>query len=98
MKNTDSRECRNCHSFEYMDFTFQEDRSGIAHQQAIDENKTCIDCHQGVAHRLPADAEAAYEQIAAEFDGSEETDATAGAPIEPTAAERLAGFVAGLKQ
>ncbi len=99
MKNTDSRECRNCHNFEYMDFTFQEERSGVAHQQAIDENKTCIDCHQGVAHRLPADAEAAYERVAAEFDEpGKDANAAAGAPTEPSAADRLAGFVAGLKQ
>jgi len=54
MKDTDSRECRNCHSFEYMDFVEQEKRSHKSHQQAIDENMTCIDCHKGIAHELPA--------------------------------------------
>ena len=53
MKATDSRECRNCHSLEYMDFVEQEKRSLKAHEQAIDENKTCIDCHKGIAHELP---------------------------------------------
>ena len=54
MKETDSRECRNCHSFEYMDFVSQEKRSYKAHQKAIDNNMTCIDCHKGIAHELPA--------------------------------------------
>ncbi len=54
MKDTDSRECRNCHSFEYMDFVEQEKRSHKGHQQAIDEDMTCIDCHKGIAHELPA--------------------------------------------
>lgn len=54
MKETDSRECRNCHSFNSMDFVVQEKRSLKAHEQAIDENMTCIDCHKGIAHELPA--------------------------------------------
>ena len=54
MKETDSRECRNCHSFKSMDFVVQEKRSLKAHEKAIDENMTCIDCHKGIAHELPA--------------------------------------------
>jgi cytochrome c-type protein NapC len=53
MKRTDSRECRNCHNFEYMDFTMQQRRAFAQHEKGIDEGKTCIDCHKGVAHRLP---------------------------------------------
>lgn len=53
MKASDSRECRNCHAFEYMDFTIQETRAANNHQRAIDEGMTCIDCHQGIAHDLP---------------------------------------------
>ncbi len=56
MRVTDSRECRNCHNFEFMDFAIQEKRSRDRHEQGIDEGKTCIDCHKGVAHELPAGA------------------------------------------
>jgi len=56
MKETDSRECRNCHSFNFMDLTMQESRAGKQHQNAIDTGKTCIDCHKGIAHDLPAGA------------------------------------------
>lgn len=63
MKATDSRECRNCHNFEYMDFTEQEGRAAENHQVALDENKTCIDCHQGVAHDLPEGWLERYDEV-----------------------------------
>ena len=63
MKSTDSRECRNCHAFEYMDFTMQETRAGSEHQRAIDEGLTCIDCHQGIAHSLPPNYLEEYEKV-----------------------------------
>ncbi len=54
MKETDSRECRNCHNFDSMDFTYQQRRAVNQHSKGIDEGKTCIDCHKGIAHSLPA--------------------------------------------
>mgnify|MGYP006280700919 CR=1 FL=1 len=62
MKSTDSRECRNCHSFEYMDFYRQQARSADKHEVAIDQDKTCIDCHKGIAHHLPQGWEEAAEK------------------------------------
>ncbi|MBT3629513.1 MAG: Denitrification system component NirT [Rhodospirillaceae bacterium] len=56
MKENDSRECRNCHNFDYMDFTVQEKRSRERHDEAITKGQTCIDCHKGIAHELPAGA------------------------------------------
>jgi cytochrome c-type protein NapC len=56
MKKTDSRECRNCHTFMAMDVTLQERRARNRHLQAEDEGKTCIDCHKGIAHELPENA------------------------------------------
>lgn len=74
MKETDSRECRNCHGYDYMDFDKQEDRAidqheimedAIAdaeeleadgkHEEALKAGLTCIDCHKGIAHSLPAE-------------------------------------------
>ena len=69
MKKTDSRECRNCHDFEFMDFTLQENRAAQNHQAALDQGKTCIDCHQGIAHRLPEDYLNAYKDVAARVEG-----------------------------
>jgi cytochrome c-type protein NapC len=53
MRRTDSRECRNCHNFEFMDYAEQNRRSAALHQQGFNEGKTCIDCHKGIAHTLP---------------------------------------------
>lgn len=54
MKANDSLECRNCHEFAYMDFTRQSKRAADAHSTYLaNGEKTCIDCHKGIAHRLP---------------------------------------------
>ena len=54
LKANDSLECRNCHDYEYMDFTRQSKRAAQAHSTFLaDGGKTCIDCHKGIAHRLP---------------------------------------------
>ena len=67
MKASDSRECRNCHAFDYMDFTIQETRAADAHQRAVDGNMTCIDCHQGIAHKLAPGYLEEYEKVVAEL-------------------------------
>lgn len=54
MKETDSRECRNCHDYESMDYTRQGRRAVKQHVEGFDDGKTCIDCHKGIAHSLPA--------------------------------------------
>ncbi len=53
MKANDSRECRNCHGFEYFDYSVQGRRSNQAHQTGLSQGLTCIDCHKGIAHSLP---------------------------------------------
>ncbi len=63
MKTTDSRECRNCHDFKSMDLSLQESRASRLHQSALNEGKTCIDCHQGIAHKLPPKAVEAYNDM-----------------------------------
>ena len=70
MKASDSGECRNCHNFEYMDFTLQESRAANEHQRAIDTGMTCIDCHQGIAHSLPEGHLEEYQRITGEMSGS----------------------------
>ncbi len=55
MKSVDSRECRNCHSFESMNPEAQKQRARKQHEMAKEDNMTCIDCHKGIAHHKPAD-------------------------------------------
>lgn len=53
MKGNDSRECRNCHSFDAMDVEKQKLRGSKMHKIGLAEKKTCIDCHKGIAHTKP---------------------------------------------
>ncbi len=59
MRKTDSRECKECHAQEAMDFTKQGRRASKKMQESFEiGDKTCIDCHQGIAHKLPVDPNA----------------------------------------
>lgn len=53
MKAVDSRECRNCHSFESMNTEAQKKRAARQHEMAREDRMTCIDCHKGIAHHKP---------------------------------------------
>jgi cytochrome c-type protein NapC len=58
MRRTDSRECRNCHTQDAMDFEKQGRRAREKMQEGFREEKTCIECHQGIAHKKPTDPDA----------------------------------------
>jgi cytochrome c-type protein NapC len=53
MKASDSRECRNCHSFDGMNTEVQKQRAKKQHELAQRDGETCIDCHKGIAHQKP---------------------------------------------
>jgi cytochrome c-type protein NapC len=58
LKSNNSLECRNCHNLNSMDFTRQSKRAMEMHSTSLGTDgksgeKTCIDCHKGIAHRLP---------------------------------------------
>jgi cytochrome c-type protein NapC len=62
MKASDSRECRNCHSFEAMRRTMDRQVVFDIHLKAKNKGKTCIDCHKGIAHLLPREYEEPIEE------------------------------------
>ena len=64
MKASDSRECRNCHSFEAMRTSQDKRKAEIfdIHMNAKAQGKTCIDCHKGIAHLLPREYEDPAEE------------------------------------
>jgi cytochrome c-type protein NapC len=64
MKETDSRECRNCHEFQHMDMEAQERVSARRHAKGFKQGETCIDCHKGIAHHLPQGYEEEEEEEA----------------------------------
>lgn len=54
LKANDSLECRNCHDYDSMDLTRQASRAAFIHRSYLATGEaTCIDCHKGIAHRLP---------------------------------------------
>jgi cytochrome c-type protein NapC len=53
MKASGSHECRNCHNFEAMSSEKQKQTIFKKHMKAKDDGQTCIDCHKGIAHKLP---------------------------------------------
>lgn len=59
MKSTDSRECRNCHTFDAMSKEAQKSTAWRQHSNATAKGKTCIDCHKGIAHK---DVSAFYDE------------------------------------
>ena len=52
MKESDSRECRNCHRADYMDIAKQDRVAQRKHVAMSEDGKTCIECHKGIAHKL----------------------------------------------
>jgi len=54
LKANDSLECRNCHDYDSMDLTRQASRAAFVHRSYLATGEaTCIDCHKGIAHKLP---------------------------------------------
>ncbi|MCP4493599.1 MAG: cytochrome C552 [Gammaproteobacteria bacterium] len=64
MKETDSRECRNCHDFDSMNPDDQKKRSRKQHINGMQAGNTCIDCHKGIAHKKVHD-QLSDEELAA---------------------------------
>ncbi len=54
MRADDSLACRNCHINVLQMVENQKGVSRSEHARAKKEGLTCIDCHQGIAHKLPA--------------------------------------------
>ncbi len=60
MKETDPRECRNCHDRSAMVADMQGRTAQKQHLRLDDgSGTTCIDCHYGIAHKPPGGLEPA---------------------------------------
>ncbi len=88
MKDTDSRECRNCHSFPAMNATKQKKRANKMHETAQAENGTCIDCHKGIAHK------AVHKQPEEQAEAAPHAAATPVAAAAPAAATPAVAVIA----
>ena len=59
--------CRSCHTFDAMDIEAQERRTARRHTAAAEGNgDTCIDCHWGIVHKPPENAEEILDGLSAE--------------------------------
>ena len=55
MRETDYKECRNCHQRDHMAVDKQNPVARKVHQLGELLGNTCIECHQGIAHELPVE-------------------------------------------
>ncbi len=62
MKANNSLECRNCHREDHMDYHQMSDQAQKLMQMGLKNGDTCIDCHKGIAHKLP-DMSQGYRKI-----------------------------------
>ncbi|MDB1123627.1 pentaheme c-type cytochrome TorC [Vibrio algarum] len=48
-----SLECKNCHNYDSMDFDSMSTAAQTQMKLAAEKDQSCIDCHKGIAHKLP---------------------------------------------
>jgi nitrate/TMAO reductase-like tetraheme cytochrome c subunit len=58
LERTDSGTCRSCHDYDTMDLGEQDKLSRRKHKRAAKEGTTCIECHRGLAHKMPREPQA----------------------------------------
>lgn len=89
MKQTDSLECRNCHTLQSMNPEFQKPRARKVHLDAFTSGQTCIDCHKGIAHNSPRE-----RLTTAQIEALEKPNPAFIRPIPPTFIDGLARVTA----
>jgi nitrate/TMAO reductase-like tetraheme cytochrome c subunit len=62
MEANDSRTCKNCHAPEAMNIELQDGQAQGPHSKVETSDKTCISCHEGIAHRLPEETQERWEK------------------------------------
>ncbi|HEY9081238.1 NapC/NirT family cytochrome c [Magnetovibrio sp.] len=88
MKANGSHECKNCHSFDAMHWQKQNLRAMVTMQTAQLQDITCIECHKGIAHKLP-DFYAHYATWTEQFNTQVAADPLSTDTVTTTAFKRL---------
>jgi len=57
MRANDSSGCRSCHDVARMKLSEQSENARFYHLAMSEQGKTCIDCHQGIAHQYPGQSD-----------------------------------------
>lgn len=71
-KENDSKFCHSCHSVDAMDLEEQGRKVARRHSAAESRGETCIDCHYGIVHKEPENAQEILDSITAELSGEGE--------------------------
>jgi trimethylamine-N-oxide reductase cytochrome c-type subunit TorC len=66
MEESDSRECRNCHAKNTMVTENQSPMAQKMHKKLLAGEATCINCHKGIAHKIP-NVEKVYAEMEGEY-------------------------------
>ncbi len=88
MKANGSHECKNCHSFDAMHWKKQNLRAMVTMQTAQLKDITCIECHKGIAHKLP-DFYAHYAELTKQFQARVDEDPLTKNALTTTSFKRL---------
>jgi nitrate/TMAO reductase-like tetraheme cytochrome c subunit len=67
MKENDSAYCRSCHSIDAMDLEAQGRKTARRHSKAEERGETCIDCHYGIVHVEPENANEIMDRLGDEY-------------------------------
>lgn len=82
MKANDSLECRNCHVEERFDYTKMDPEGARQMQEGLAAGDTCIDCHKGIAHKMP-DLSGGYRKLYAELEAMAQSQRGEGEALYP---------------
>lgn len=63
LQANDSAECRNCHEVSQTILELQTEKAQKYHRALEHKDKTCIDCHRGIAHTPEGQTAAAYPPL-----------------------------------
>jgi cytochrome c-type protein NapC len=58
----DSSYCKTCHALDSMDLDSQDVGASFMHAESRDSGESCIECHQGIVHKLPAEWQDAWKE------------------------------------
>jgi trimethylamine-N-oxide reductase (cytochrome c), cytochrome c-type subunit TorC len=75
-----SKFCRSCHNFEAMDLTAQGGATARNHKKAMQTGMTCVECHRGIVHKLPDNADDLWAKVAPKREPAAAQPPAAGAP------------------
>jgi len=62
--NRESDYCGTCHALDRMLMENQERRAARRHAKAQETGQSCIECHQGIVHKLPENWREAWDEVA----------------------------------